>query len=109
MPKRRQFNRLKGPEDPSMAAKPAIQPRQRRGGTYSKVFHQRKRRLRRLWERNGAYYTQLTVCDNVTGKRRCVASVWMQAGGDPVVAEAEAAEAVSWMKRHRDEQASSPE
>lgn len=36
---------------------------------YSKVFDQRKRRIRGLWERNGTFYAQLTVTDENTGKK----------------------------------------
>jgi hypothetical protein len=43
--------------------------RQHGGGRYSKVFDQRKRRIRGLWERNGTYYAQLTVLDENTGKK----------------------------------------
>jgi hypothetical protein len=35
--------------------------RQHGGGRYSKVFDQRKRRIRGLWERNGPYYAQLSA------------------------------------------------
>src|SRR5271155_3608991 len=40
---------------------------QHRGATYSKVMDKRKRPIRGLWERNGRYYAQLTVEDQVTG------------------------------------------
>jgi integrase len=38
-------------------------------GQYQKVFDARKRRLRGLWERNGAFYGQLTITDANTGKK----------------------------------------
>lgn len=41
--------------------------KQHRGATYSKVVDKRKRPIRGLWERNGRYYAQLTVEDQVTG------------------------------------------
>src|SRR5208283_3405251 len=40
---------------------------QHRRATYTKVCDQRKRPIRGLWERNGRYYAQLTVEDQVTG------------------------------------------
>ncbi len=40
---------------------------QHQGATYSKVIDKRKRPIRALWERNGRYYAQLTVEDQVTG------------------------------------------
>jgi len=40
---------------------------QHRGATYNKVVDKRKRPIRGLWERNGRYYAQLTVEDQVTG------------------------------------------
>jgi integrase len=40
---------------------------QHRGATYSKVMDKRKRPIRGLWERNGRFYAQLTVEDQITG------------------------------------------
>ena len=40
--------------------------RQHRGGQYQKVFDARKRRVRGLWGRNGAFYAQLTLPHPVT-------------------------------------------
>jgi integrase len=40
---------------------------QHRRATYSKVVDKRKRPIRGLWERNGRYYAQITVEDQVTG------------------------------------------
>jgi integrase len=40
---------------------------QHRRATYSKVMDKRKRPVRGLWERNGRYYAQLTVEDQVSG------------------------------------------
>jgi integrase len=40
---------------------------QHRGATYSKVMDKRKRPIRGLWERNGRYYAQLTIEDQITG------------------------------------------
>jgi hypothetical protein len=38
-------------------------------GQYQRVFDGRKRRLRGLWERNGAFYGQLTVSNAQTGSK----------------------------------------
>ena len=43
---------------------------QHRGATYSKVVDKRKRPIRGLWERNGRYYAQLTVEDQITGLKQ---------------------------------------
>jgi len=44
-----------------------ISAKQHRHATYSKVMDKRKRPIRGLWERNGRYYAQLAVEDQVTG------------------------------------------
>jgi hypothetical protein len=38
-------------------------------GQYQKVFDARKRRLRGIWERNGAFYGQLTITNPATGSK----------------------------------------
>lgn len=43
-------------------------PRKPRPDNYHKVFDSRKRRVRGLWQRNGRYYANLTVCDDL-GKK----------------------------------------
>lgn len=43
--------------------------RQHRAAKYKKVFDERKRAIRGLWVRNGRYYAQLTLEDQVTGKK----------------------------------------
>jgi len=51
------------------ALKPSAELRQHTGANYSKVFDQRKRRVRGLWgrwRRFGTYYTQITVPDETT-------------------------------------------
>ena len=40
-----------------------------RPATYSKVFDERKRRVRGLWRRNGWYYARLATVDEVTGQK----------------------------------------
>ena len=47
-----------------------ISPRQHRAARYSKVLDQRKRPIRGLWERNGRYYAQITVEDQITGVKQ---------------------------------------
>src|SRR5450755_433434 len=47
-----------------------VSQNQHRRATYSKVMDKRKRPIRGLWERNGRYYAQLTVEDQVTGIKR---------------------------------------
>jgi integrase len=44
-----------------------VSQNQHRHATYNKVVDKRKRPIRGLWERNGRYYAQLTVEDQVTG------------------------------------------
>jgi integrase len=47
-----------------------VSSKQHRRTTYSKVMDKRKRPIRGLWERNGRYYAQITVEDQVTGIKR---------------------------------------
>ncbi len=44
-------------------------PRKRTRDTYSKVFDTRKRRVRGLWQRNGRYFANLTVADDLGRKK----------------------------------------
>lgn len=44
--------------------------RQHRAATYQRVFDERKRPVRGLWVRNGRYYAQLTIEDELTGLKR---------------------------------------
>jgi integrase len=50
-----------------IAKRTVVSQNQHRRATYSKVMDKRKRPIRGLWERNGRYYAQLTVEDQVTG------------------------------------------
>src|SRR5277367_2994896 len=52
------------------AKRTIVSPKQHRRATYSKVMDKRKRPIRGLWERNGRYYAQLTVEDQITGIKR---------------------------------------
>jgi hypothetical protein len=65
----RSCNFVKYPQILGTTLKPRGALHQHRRGNYSKVFDQRKRRVRGLWERNGAYYAQITVADEATGKK----------------------------------------
>lgn len=47
-----------------------VSQNQHRASRYNKVLDQRKRPIRGLWERNGRYYAQITVEDQVTGIKR---------------------------------------
>jgi integrase len=47
-----------------------VSAKQHRQATYSKVMDKRKRTIRGLWERNGRYYAQLAVEDQITGIKR---------------------------------------
>ena len=65
---------------------------------YAKVFDQRKRRVRGLWERNGAYYAQLTVTDEGTAKK-VVRRVRLEDGeGNPVLTVPEAVKVMNKLK-----------
>src|SRR5580692_1419124 len=72
-------------------------------GKYCKVFDQRKRRVRGLWERNGSFYAQLTIADDATG-RKAVRRVRMEdADGNPVPTVAEAVKAMNKLRVKREE------
>jgi integrase len=77
--------------------------RQHGGGRYSKVFDRRKRRIRGLWERNGAYYAQLTVVDENTGKKVVRRTRLEDADGTPVGTPAEAAKVMNKLKARRED------
>jgi integrase len=47
-----------------------VNQNQHRASRYNKVLDQRKRPIRGLWERNGRYYAQISVEDQVTGIKR---------------------------------------
>ena len=50
--------------------------RKHESGQYQKVFDARKRRLRGLWERNGAFYGQLSITNPRQASRTPAASGW---------------------------------
>ena len=92
-------------ETVSTALKPSDALRQHGGANYSKVFDQRKRRVRGLWERNGAYYAQITVADETTGKKAVRRTRLEDAEGNPVGTVAEATKAMNKLKVQRDDNA----
>ena len=47
-----------------------VRPIQHHGAIYRKVFDKRKRPIRGLWERNGRFYAQITVEDQISGVKR---------------------------------------
>jgi integrase len=75
--------------------------RQHCGAQYSKVFDQRKRRIRGLWERNGAYYAQLTVFDETRGKKVVRRTRLEDGDGTPVGTAPEAVKVMNKLKVKR--------
>ena len=96
---------VKGPQTPGTALKLSRAPRQHRRGNYSKVFDQRKRRVRALCERNGAYYAQITVADETTGKKTVRRTRLEDGDGNPVGIVADATMAMNKLKVQMDENA----
>lgn len=70
---------------------------------YAKVFDQRKRRVRGLWERNGAYYAQLTVTDEGTDKKVVRRVRLEDADGNPVPTVPEAVKVMNKLKVRRED------
>jgi integrase len=70
---------------------------------YAKVFDQRKRRVRGLWERNGAYYAQLTVTDEGTAKKVVRRVRLEDADGNPVLTVPEAVKVMNKLKVRRED------
>jgi integrase len=75
-----------------------VKPRQHGRSNYSKVFDQRKRRVRGLWERNGAFYAQLTVLDEASAKKAVRRTRLEDADGHPVKTVAEAVKMMNKLK-----------
>ncbi|MBI5383165.1 MAG: site-specific integrase [Verrucomicrobia bacterium] len=77
--------------------------RQHKTGQYVKVFDPRKRRVRGLWQRNGAYYAQIMLADAATG-RKCVRRVRLEdSDSNPVQTVAEAVKRMNALKVKREE------
>src|SRR5271154_6745793 len=70
-----------------IAKRTVVSQNQHRRATYSKVMDKRKRPVRGLWERNGRYYAQLTVEDQITGIKQ-VKRVPMEGVGKSAAYEA---------------------
>lgn len=51
------------------AVQPVETPRKRTRDTYRKVFDTRKRRVRGLWQRNGRFFANITVADDLGRKK----------------------------------------
>jgi integrase len=81
----------------------AVGQRQHVGAKYSKVFDQRKRRIRGLWERNGAYYAQMTFVDENRGKKVVRRTRLEDADGTPVETAAEAVKVMNKLKVKRED------
>jgi integrase len=73
------------------------------GAKYSKVFDQRKRRVRGLWERNGTFYAQLTVTDEATAKKIVRRTRLEDVDGNPVPTVADAVKAMNKLKVKRED------
>ncbi len=73
------------------------------GARYAKVFDQRKRRIRGLWERNHTFYAQITVTDETTAKKAVRRVRLEDADGNPVATVAEAVKVMNKLKVQRDE------
>ena len=94
---------MKSPETPGTALKPSGALRQHRGASYTKVFDQRKRRVRGLWERNGAYYAQITVTDETSGRKSVRRTRLEDSDGNPVGTVADATMAMNKLKVQRED------
>jgi integrase len=70
-------------------------------GQYQKVFDARKRRLRGLWERNGAFYGQLTIADPNTGAKAVRRVRLEDKDGNPVATVPQAVAVMGKLKSQR--------
>jgi integrase len=77
--------------------------RQHRARQYAKVFDQRKRRVRGLWERNQTFYAQLTVDDEATGKKAVRRVRLEDSEGKPVSTVADAVRVMRKLKVKRED------
>lgn len=95
---------MKPKETPSNTGQSVFAVHQHAPGTYRKVFDLRKRRVRGLWERNGAFYAQLTVTDPTTGRKKVRRVRLEDKDGSPVPTLAEAVKAIGRLKVKREDQ-----
>jgi len=77
--------------------------RQHGRAQYQKVFDARKRRLRGLWERNGAFYAQLTITDAATGTKAVRRVRLEDKDGNPVNTVPQALAVLNKMKSKRED------
>lgn len=70
-------------------------------GQYQKVFDARKRRLRGIWERNGAFYGQLTFASEETGAKAVRRVRLEDKDGQPVTTTPQAVAALNKLKGQR--------
>ncbi len=94
---------MKANDTVSTAQIPISHHRRHGGGNYTKVFDARKRRVRGLWSRNGAYYAQLTIVDPATGKKAVRRARLEDSEGNPVQTVAEAIKVMNRLKVKRDD------
>lgn len=72
-------------------------------GKYQKVFDTRKRRLRGLWERNNAYYGQLTIANPTTGAKSVRRVRLEDKDGNPVTTVPQAVAVLNKLKGQRED------
>src|ERR1017187_8710801 len=84
-------------------AKVILDARQHVGAQYQKVFDPRKRRLRGLWQRNGAFYGQLTITNPECGAKAVRRVRLEDKDGNPVTTVPQAAAALNKLKGQRED------
>ena len=84
-------------------AKVILDARQHVGAQYQKVFDPRKRRLRGLWQRNGAFYGQLTITNPESGAKAVRRVRLEDKDGNPVATVPQAAAALNKLKGQRED------
>jgi len=72
-------------------------------GQYQKVFDARKRRLRGIWERNNAFYGQLTLTDPASGNKAVRRVRLEDKDGHPVTTIPQAITVLNKLKGQRDD------
>lgn len=72
-------------------------------GQYQKVFDARKRRLRGIWERNGAFYGQLTITSPASGAKAVRRVRLEDKDGNPVDTVPQAVAALNKLKSQRED------
>lgn len=85
------------------SANVSLNARQHEGAQYQKVFDSRKRRLRGLWQRNGAFYGQLTITNPATGAKAVRRIRLEDKDGHPVTTIPQAVAVLNKMKGQRED------